>query len=356
MKNQLIITRVTAAVITIILLFVSSQLTNSADESTTNITSNIAFSLNNSNPSPISVDYLRTQNLNSSAITFEEELPSADNYTSYIASYQSEGNKIYGLLTVPSGDVPNGGFPAIVFNHGYIPPTQYQTTSGYVAYVDSLAKNGFVVFKIDYRGNGKSEGDPSGSYFSSAYTIDAVVALKSLQTLTNVNPNRIGFWGHSMAGNLVLRSMLVSPDIKAGVIWAGAVYSYEDFAKYRLNDTSYTHQPYETKEGIQQQNRDVSTEIQQLRAKPELIDFNSPYWKSISLTQNINYLSSPIQIHHAINDSVVNIGYSRDLAAVLTQSSKTYELYEYEGGGHNITSPYFETAMARTIKFFQQNL
>ena len=34
----------------------------------------------------------------------------------------SEGNKIYGLLTVPFGDPPEGGFKAIVFNHGYIPP------------------------------------------------------------------------------------------------------------------------------------------------------------------------------------------------------------------------------------------
>ena len=41
-------------------------------------------------------------------------------------------------------------------------------------------------------------------------------------------------WGHSMAGNLVLRAMLIEPEIKAGVIWAGAVYSYDDFAKYGI--------------------------------------------------------------------------------------------------------------------------
>jgi hypothetical protein len=34
-----------------------------------------------------------------------------------------------------------------------------------------------------------------------------------------------------MAGNLVLRAMLIEPDIKAGDL-AGAVYSYDDFGKY----------------------------------------------------------------------------------------------------------------------------
>jgi len=306
--------------------------------------------------SPISVEYLRGLDIQSEQPVIEETLPAGTNYQSYIASFVSEGNKIYGLLTVPSADMPEGGYPAIVFNHGYIPPTQYVTTSGYVAYVNYLAKNGFVVFKIDYRGNGNSQGDPSGSYFSSAYTIDAISALKSLQKYDKVNPQRIGLWGHSMAGNLVLRALLVSKEIKVGVIWAGAVYSYEDFVKYRINDSSYVHRPFQSKEGLAQQDREVSPEIQKIRSDPDGIDFKDAFWRSISLTQNITYLSAPIQIHHATNDEVVDIGYSRDLVQVLKDNSKTYEFYEYEGGGHNIQSPYFESAMERTVQFFKDYL
>src|SRR6185436_6818008 len=160
-------------------------------------------------------------------------------YARYIASYTSQGNKIYGLLTIPFGSAPEGGFKAIVFNHGYIPPDSYVTTERYVAYVDALAQSGFVVFKIDMRGHGDSEGEPSGSYFSPAYMIDAISALKSLQKMDIIDPDGIGMWGHSMAGNLVLRAMLVEPAIKAGVIWAGAVYSYDDFEKYAITDTSF---------------------------------------------------------------------------------------------------------------------
>lgn len=306
--------------------------------------------------SPISISYLRSLEITSEEVKIEEELVEGSNYKRYLASFLSEGNKVYGLLTVPLETMPVGGFAAIVFNHGYFPPDQYVTTNGYVAYVDYLARSGFVVFKIDYRGNGKSEGDPSGSYFSSAYTIDAISALKSLQKFDQVNPNRIGMWGHSMAGNAVLRAMLVSDEIKAGVIWSGAVYSYEDFVKYKINDTSYIHKPYETKEGVSQKNREVSPEIQKIRTDPSAVDFNNDFWKSISLTKNINFLSRPLQIHQAQNDPVVNIGYSQDLIEILKENSKKYEFFEYEGGGHNISSPYFETAMERTIRFFKNNL
>ena len=184
----------------------------------------------------LTIAALRAKEIVGSDIIIEETLADGANYAQYIASYQSEGNKIYGLLTVPSGDVPADGFPAIVFVHGYIPPEVYRTTERYVAYVDALARNGFVVFKIDLRGFGNSEGEPSGAYFSPDYTVDAIAALKSLQRMDDVDPEGIGLWGHSMAGNVVLRAMLVEPDVQAGVIWAGAVYSYDDMVRYAIQD------------------------------------------------------------------------------------------------------------------------
>ena len=337
-------------------IFVSSDKNNLIKVIPKKIISNKNQKIIKSDASPISIDYLRSLNIVSEKVKIEEELADGSNYKRYIASFLSEGNKVYGLLTVPIDKEPVNGFSAIIFNHGYIPPSQYQTTEGYVSYIDYLAKNGFVVFKIDFRGNGKSEGDPSGSYFSSAYTIDAISALKSLQKFEKVDPKRIGIWGHSMAGNAVLRAMLVSKEIKAGVIWAGAVYSYEDFVKYKISDNSYVHRPFESKEGDSQKNRETSSEIQNIRSNPQAIDFNNDFWTSISLTKNIKYLSSPLQINHSTSDPVVNIGYSRDLVKVLKDNSKVYEFYEYEDGGHNINSPYFEQAMERTVNFFKKNL
>lgn len=298
----------------------------------------------------ITIGALRSLNITGSQITFEQELASTFYYQQFLASYVSEGSKIYGLLTVPGGDPPATGFKAVVFCHGYIPPDSYHTTERYVAYVDYLARNGFVVFKIDYRGHGQSEGEPTGSYFSPGYTIDAVSALKSLQTLDFIDPQGIGMWGHSMAGNLVLRAMLIEPDVRAGVIWAGAVYSYDDFTAYGIRDSTY--RPPATAESGSDP-RSKSREILDTYGLP---DTAKDYWRAVSLTENIDFLNRPLQIHHAQDDPVVSIHYSEDLAAVLLENAKQYEFFQYEGGGHNLNSPYFEQAMQRTVAFFRDNL
>ena len=294
----------------------------------------------------LTIAALRAKEIVGSDIIIEETLANGANYAQHIASYQSEGNKIYGLLTVPLGDVPAAGFPAIVFVHGYIPPEIYRTTERYVAYVDTLARNGFVVFKIDLRGFGSSEGEPSGAYFSPDYTVDALAALKSLQRAENVNPERIGLWGHSMAGNVVLRAMLVEPDVQAGVIWAGAVYSYDDMARYAIQDPSFRRDEQTT-------TMRRGAILRELYGAP---DTSEPFWQAVSLTKNIEFLEAPLQLHHALNDSVVNVGYSQDLAAVLQEAGKSYQLFTYEGGGHNIEAPYFSDAMQHTVQFFRDHL
>ena len=198
------------------------------------------------------------------------------------------------------------------------------------------------------RGFGESEGEPTGSYFSPGYTIDTIAALKSLQTLDFVDPEGIGVWGHSMAGNILLRAMLIEPAIRAGVIWAGAVYSYDDFTQYAIDDPSYNPAA-----AAQSPGRRIGQQLRETYGQPDTAE---PFWAAVSLTKHIDLLEAPLQLHHAVNDDVVNIGYSSDLASALAAANKVYEFYQYDGGGHNINSPYFEEAMQRTIEFFQEHL
>ena len=163
-----------------------------------------------------------------------EPVAAHTNYTAYLTSYDSDGLRINAFLTKPSGDEPAGGWPAIVFVHGYISPTLYSTLEKYADYVDYLARNGFVVFKIDLRSHANSEGTASGAYYSGDYIIDTLNARTALSSSGFVNPDKVGLWGHSMAGNIVLRSLAAAPDIPAVVIWAGAVYTYSDMREYGI--------------------------------------------------------------------------------------------------------------------------
>ncbi len=216
-----------------------------------------------------------------------------------------------------------------------------------MAYVDYLARNGFVVFKIDLRGHGDSEGEAGGGYFGSDYVVDTLNAYAALQSADFVNPKAVGMWGHSMAGNILLRSFVVKPDIPAVVIWAGAVYSYVDRDKYGINDNSYRPP------GLSTNTQNRRQQLQQQYGSPSA---TSVFWKQVIPTNYLNDLNGAIQIDHAIDDDVVNIGYSRDLISLLDKTKVVHELNEYPSGGHNIEGVSFMQAMQKTVEFFKKYL
>lgn len=293
----------------------------------------------------MSIIALRNGDYPGSEITIVRELERGLNYRRYYAYYLSEGLKIYALLTIPNGAPPEGGFPAIVFNHGYIPPNVYRTTERYLAYVDQLARAGFVVFRIDYRGHDRSEGEATGAYGNPGYQVDVLNAVSSLKQHPNVNPEKIGMWGHSMGGYLTLRAMVISDDIKAGVIWAGVVASYPEMLYNWRRTGSFTPSPSSTGRGWR------SGWIDQY-GTPEQ---NPVFWDSVSANSYLTDLSGPLQLHHGTNDDDVPVEFSIRLAEQARAVNQTADLYIYEGDNHNI-SGFFSTAMNRTIEFFNTYL
>lgn len=294
----------------------------------------------------LTIPYLRNRQYNSKLGGLSLNSENVE-YKSYITSYSSDGLRINGLLTIPNNNKPKNGFPAIVFVHGYIPPQQYETTKNYVDYVDYFARNNYVVFKIDLRGHGNSDGEASGAYYSSDYVIDILNAYSALQNSNFVDKNKIGLWGHSMAGNLVLRVLASKPTIPAVVIWAGAVYTYEDFSKYGIQDNSY-HAPNSS----QQRQR----KRQELFDKYGQFNKNSEFWRQVVATNYLKDVKGAIQLNHAQDDNVVNIGYSRDLNKILDKININHEFNEYSGGGHNISGLNFDKAMQNSVRFFDKYL
>ena len=279
---------------------------------------------------------LRERKFTGGAFVVDQNLPNGTNYRQQIVSYLSEGIKIYGLLTIPLGLQPAKGFPAVVFVHGYIPPAQYSTTKSYAGYQATLARSGFITFKPDLRGHGRSEGS-GNAHFSEVFTLDVLSAISFLKNTPEVDPGRIGYWGHSNGGETGLRVLVITQDIKAASLWAGVVGSYQDMLETWNAKIRFMRVPnaFTILHGLPKDNPD--------------------FYRGIEPHRFLDFIQAPVEIQHAQGDISVPVELSRSLNTALKAAGKTVTYYEYTGDDHNISKNYMQ-AWNRTIEFFRENL
>ena len=310
-----------------------------------------------SDPHPLQIEVERQWTYPGSEITFEETLPSRATYDQFVVSYLSDGYKIYAYMAIPNGTKPETGWPTIILNHGYSNVTTYVTTEKYVAFMDVLSRSGYIVFKPDYRAHGKSEGPRplGGGYGSPDYMVDVLNAVASVKAYKDADPERIGMVGHSMGGAITLRAMVVSKDIKGGVIWSGVVAPYSTLV-YRWNrsvtptPTTLSSTPSATATSFR---GSVSSWAGDVFGKYGTPEQNPAFWDSISPSAHLTELSGPLQLQAAKGDTQVPYIWSEQLGTQLELAGMPYELYIYEKDNHNITDN-FLIAIQRTREFFDK--
>lgn len=293
---------------------------------------------------PLSIEAMRARTYDGGELRVEATLPWGPGTERFIVSYLSDGNRINALLSVPRGDPPPEGWPAVIFNHGYIPPSVYRTIEDYEAHVRDLGGHGYVVLKPDYRGHNNSEGRATGGYGTPDYTVDVLNALAALRKYPGVDPERIGMWGHSMGGQVTLRAMVVDPGIKAGVIWAGVIAPYDYLVDYWRRPGA-TPTPDPTR-------RAFSWRWQLFDAYGTPAE-NPAFWASISPNSYLADLGGPLQLHHGTLDESVPYEMSEIVYEQMAAANRLAFLYLYENDDHNFTF-YYGQAIERTIVFFDQ--
>lgn len=288
-------------------------------------------------PHWLSIAALRQRAYDGSDFVIEQVLDPGSNYDRYVASYISDGLKQYAMLTVPQTGKPANGYPVIIFNHGYIPPDQYRTTERYVAYVDAFARSGYIVVKPDYRGHGSSEGESGNAYGNPGYVIDVLNALASARRYPDADPERVGMWGHSMGGYITLRAMVADQNIRAGVIWAGVVASYDEMFRSWFDPTPRAG----WRTGL----------VDEYGLPAD----NPAFWNTLSANSYLADLSGPIQIHHGTNDTTVPYDYSVQLDQQIRAAGRHTELFLWPNDDHNIAT-YRDDALTLSVVFFHQHL
>jgi len=143
--------------------------------------------------------------------------------------------------------------------------------------------------------------------------------------------------------------MVVSGEVKAGVIWAGVVGTYDELINHWRRRVPW-----------RPSNREIAGHVTSIRQN--LVNqYGSPlenpqFWQSIDPRYFLADLSGPILINHGLADQEVPVLFSESLKADLEKLGKEFEYYTYPGGDHNLSSPNFEKAMQRSIEFFDKYL
>ena len=178
-----------------------------------------------------------------------EAQPAHGNHDTFIASYQSDGLRVYTRIDVPASSVPEGGYPVVLFVHGWAgieaaPASNFylDDDSNYQAMIASYVEAGFVVFTPGWRGHGTVNGVPAdgiefmrawdnGSYLSPVfYAIDVLNLLDSLSTFDNarVDLKNVNVVAHSQGGDVALLVLAiagegsgVTTNISSASIWSG---------------------------------------------------------------------------------------------------------------------------------------
>jgi fermentation-respiration switch protein FrsA (DUF1100 family) len=118
--------------------------------------------------------------------------------------YYSEGSCIKGVLYLPDDIEERGKVPAIILCHGFAGVKELLLP----AYAEVFSANGFAALTFDYRGFGESEGE-EGKLSPCLQISDIRNTITFVQSLAEVDAERIGLWGTSFGGaNAVIAAAL----------------------------------------------------------------------------------------------------------------------------------------------------
>jgi fermentation-respiration switch protein FrsA (DUF1100 family) len=128
-------------------------------------------------------------------------------------SFASRGLRCRGWLYVPDDLVEDQKAPTIVMAHGFSGVKEMILPD----FAEQFAAAGFVVLVFDYRYFGDSEGEPRCQVFPLEQVEDVRNALTWVSARPEVDPQRIGLWGTSYGGGIVVYTTTFDKRVKAVV-------------------------------------------------------------------------------------------------------------------------------------------
>ena len=224
---------------------------------------------------------------------------------SLVAVEGPSGEHLNGRLTRPSPCLPNQRYPVVVHVYGG-PGMQRVRREFPPPMLQLFAQAGFGVFELDNRGSSnrhKAFEDAIHRRLGRVEVEDQLAGVEFLRGLEWVDADRIGIFGHSYGGYMVLMCLAQSHAFRAGVAVAPV-------ADWTLYDTHYTERYLGTPED------------------------NPEGYKASSPLPQIPGIDAPLLLMHGMADDNVLFTHSLKLIQALQDAGKPFELMTYPGAKH----------------------
>jgi len=254
-------------------------------------------------------------------------------FTRTLIRYPSDDLTMYGFMNIPAGD---GLRPIIIMLHGLGDSGTFNYLSFRSDIADALTREGFMVIHPIMRGYPPS--DSGDNMFRVGMAIDILNLIALIKTkgrqpgaLEKADPERIGLLGQSLGGNVALRVLTVSPDVKAAVL----------YSSLSGNELKNSQQLYKISLEPQFQN--------ELNIFPSLLLNISPVYYYGNIT-------APIQLHHGTADETVPVSWAEETCSLLSTAGKNINCIYHEGEGHVFSNAIKAEFLESMINFYKTYL
>lgn len=276
------------------------------------------------------INALKNRKYGGGVLQNEGMISQESGFKRFLFKYRSDGLNLFGFINIPEGQGP---FPVVILLHGAVDFAAYQTVGYTRRYADALAQNGFITINPNLRGYAPSQ--DGRNEFGVGDAIDLLNLVSLIRTQGGINGllekadgGRIGVWGHSMGGGIVLRLLIVDSQIRSGLLYAS------------VNADEVLNLAHFGNDG----------------RREDKINIPSSALKMISPVDFLNEIRVPLSIHHGANDEVVPVQWSQDLCVTLKQMGKQEQCFIYPQQPHTFQNDGDRLFIKRTIDFFRSSL
>ena len=289
-----------------------------------------------------------------SQIVLDQATATTSAYTVYTFHYYTDGptspldnvsglrgvnKKVTGVAHIPNDASATNKKPVIVQLRGYIDPANYFPGDGTEHSAQAFAQNGFISLAPDFLGFGGSD-KPETDVFEERFETytTALNLFSSVGTLPMADSSKIGIWGHSNGGHIALTVLEILGRPVPASLWAPVSKPFPYSILY------YTDEAEDHGKAL----------------RKELATFERDYdAEQYSLTNYLNRITGPIQIHQGTADDAVPVVWSdlldKELEDIRKNNPNATQInyFVYPGADHDMNTAW-STVVARDITFFQK--